>query len=302
MQCPHRNTRAACTLVQLAQHRRCFHVYTHGEGFLGCLGHGDFSDRDRSQPVMELASMNIRKVSAGWSHSAAVSEDGHLVVWGRPYDFRGSLRLSNVNRFLPVFVSAVNAFSNTREVFPKPVIVPIKSRDAGALGHESLRLSTTTKERLRDIGNHVKSQHTGSSSYPCSRVMDVACSAGLTAVVTDRGRVYCMGQNKWGQCGRGPGGPNHVFEPMLVKGKELHLEEVTSLAVGFQHILVLCRSGAVYGWGKGERGQLGIGNDTEQSATKGELVSRDYSWFILVVLTSANGSCYRHAQDAVWLS
>ncbi|CAN0084478.1 unnamed protein product [Discosporangium mesarthrocarpum] len=44
--------------------------------------------------------------------------------------------------------------------------------------------------------------------------------------------------------------------------------QVVSMALGFQHVLVLCESGAVYGWGKGERGQLGSGEHNERTAVR----------------------------------
>ncbi|CAN0474658.1 unnamed protein product, partial [Ascophyllum nodosum] len=87
----------------------------------------------------------------------------------------------------------------------------------------------------------------------------VACSAALTVVLSEDGRVYCMGYNRWGQCGQGSDNVFTIFEPLRVGGQVLDDERVTSLAVGFQQVLVLCESGRVYGWGKSLRGQLGIG-------------------------------------------
>lgn len=248
-------------------------VYTCGEGFLGCLGHGDFSDCEVPKHVEVLASTKVRKVSAGWTHSAAVSSDGQLLVWGRPYDFKGSLRLNNMNRLLPFLVAAVNAFSSTSEVLAQPVIVPLapgapRSNKPGNLTRpppsniKALRTSTVARR-------HTASSHQSVNSFSDSRVVDVACSAALTVALTQDGRVYCMGQNRWAQCGQGPKGPAHVFEPVPVGG-ELVKERVVSIAVGFQHVLVLCQSGLVYGWGKGERGQLGTNGGSEEVPTQGE--------------------------------
>lgn len=80
-----------------------------------------------------------------------------------------------------------------------------------------------------------------------------------------------MGYNRWGQCGQGPQNVFTVFEPLCVGGELLNSETVIKLAVGFQQVLVLCESGAVYGWGKGLRGQLGIGGELIELPVRGAL-------------------------------
>lgn len=49
----------------------------------------------------------------------------------------------------------------------------------------------------------------------------------------------------------------HVYNPAVIRG--LDEEHVISLACGLQHCLALTKSGHVYAWGKGQRGQLGAG-------------------------------------------
>lgn len=304
---PSPHSRLCCPFASLLRrHRhRKLHVYTHGEGFLGCLGHGNFSALDEVQRVDGVAAVDIRQGSAGWTHSAAVDSQGRLLVWGRPYDFKGSLRLNNMQRVFPILVRAVNAFSNRGEVMPEPVIVPIRTtaevmaqpyrddRSSLLTSIAAAATTATTSTRApppvppsntlmtnfksgfgqRDYASMVDPTHAVSVSHgPAGpKAVGVACSAALTVVLTERGRVYCMGQNRWGQCGQGPSGPDHVFEPLLVRGKALSKEKVVKLAIGFQHCLVLCESGAVYGWGKGERGQLGTGDDaSEELAVQGE--------------------------------
>ncbi|CAM9657120.1 unnamed protein product [Sphacelaria rigidula] len=320
--------RCTSTLHSLQQQRRLRHVYTHGKGFLGCLGHGDFNERDTLHRVEGCSALDIRQISAGWTHSAAIDGQGRLIVWGRPYDFKGSMRLNNMQRVLPILVRAVNAFTNRGEVIPAPVIVPVrtaaeiaaepwdgsptskttqedppsKAAPATTLASSSVHAATTATQAVKansddghgDSGTPVRGRD---GSYP--RAASVACSAALTAVLTEQGRVYCMGQNRWGQCGQGSTGaqgPMHVFEPLPVKGKGLSREKVVKLAVGFQHCLVLCESGVVYGWGKGERGQLGTGYDaTEDTAVPVQLPGKAVdlsSGFNHAVALLENGDVY----------
>jgi alpha-tubulin suppressor-like RCC1 family protein len=82
----------------------------------------------------------------------------------------------------------------------------------------------------------------------------VRCSAGLTAVTTDDGKVYMLGANRFGQCGIGT---RTAFEwqPTALKGMED--EVVRDVQLGFQHGVCVTESGHAYAWGKGLTGQLG---------------------------------------------
>lgn len=259
---------------QQQQHRsrkRPLHVYTHGEGFLGALGHGDFAARTEAQPVAALASRDVRSASAGWTHSAAVCRDtGQVLVWGRPFDLKQPLRINRIQRLVPLVVTAINALASPREVLPTPVAVPL----VASPGVEAT--STTVASAFVDARPAPPQHRQSPQSPPPSaassshiRAKSVACSAALTVVLGEDGRVYCMGYNRWGQCGQGPDNVFTVFEPLRVGGRALEGETVTRLAVGFQQVLVLCESGKVFGWGKGLRGQLGIGGEMTELPEQG---------------------------------
>ena len=106
----------------------------------------------------------------------------------------------------------------------------------------------------------------------------IATSAGLTAVISNTGSLYTFGLNHRGQCGTGEFGPN-VWRPTQVRGlgsirfildhgepsdnlfKDFLEQEhpIVSVALGLQHGIALDSAGQVFCWGKGERGQLGLG-------------------------------------------
>lgn len=272
--------------------KRRLHVHTHGEGFLGCLGHGDFKKQPESLPVAALAAKDIRAVSAGWTHSAAICADGELLVWGRPYDVKQPLRINRIQRLVPLVVSAINALANKSELLARPVKIPIVSKPPttstaptpsppppviATHNAATSRSATVAGGNLGAGGVTPVAQLVSLDGTATGvRATDVACSAGLTVVLTDEGRVFCMGYNRWGQCGQGPDNVFTVFEPLLVGGKVLENETVTKLAVGFQQVLVLCESGAVYGWGKGLRGQLGIGGELIELPVQGAFMKTSH--------------------------
>jgi hypothetical protein len=117
----------------------------------------------------------------------------------------------------------------------------------------------------------------------------LSASAGLTAVISKTGKLYTFGLNHRGQCGVGSFSPN-VWTPTPVLGlaslrfildytasqedkddnpnnsgshvyKECTEQEYPMIGVslGLQHGLALDCMGQIFSWGKGERGQLGLG-------------------------------------------
>ncbi|CAB1099780.1 unnamed protein product [Ectocarpus sp. CCAP 1310/34] len=266
--------------------KRALHVYTHGEGFLGALGHGDFSAREETLPVAALASRDLRCASAGWTHSAAVCRDtGEVLVWGRPFDLKQPLRINRIQRLFPFVVTAINALASSREVLPSPVPVPLIAKPSAA------STASTITAAFHDARPSSYSLPAPSSL----RANSVACSAALTVVLGEDGKVYCMGYNRWGQCGQGPENEFTVFEPLRVGGRALEREQVVKLAVGLQQVLVLCESGRVFGWGKGLRGQLGVGDETMELPEEVELPGKVVdlrSGFSHAVAILENGDVY----------
>ena len=57
-------------------------VYTWGHGVNGRLGHGDEADHLVPKVVQTLLGKEIRGVSCGPSHTAAINVSGELFTWG----------------------------------------------------------------------------------------------------------------------------------------------------------------------------------------------------------------------------
>ena len=67
--------------VALISRQGCLQVRTTGINTWGQLGHGDRLLRSRFTPTLPVA--HVTAVQAGDEHSAAVTEDGDLFMWGR---------------------------------------------------------------------------------------------------------------------------------------------------------------------------------------------------------------------------
>ena len=201
----------------------------------GSLGQGDALQDSATFLQVALPSdvRGIVRVSAGWGHSAAITDDARLLVFGRPYDFSNLLQINRLTSISPQLGRFVGRFTNFFGVDD--------SRDSR--------------------GTEVAGVFTTPTLYDIDDVSAVVCTAGLTATLSLEGVVHCFGLNRWGQCGHSTNnkvGAMHVYSPqrVLIPAGE----RVRSLDAGLQHCLVALHTGQVLAWGKGNRGQLGDGN------------------------------------------
>lgn len=202
-------------------------VYSKGCGLFGALGfNNNLRDSELFQPVPHyIKGDDITQISAGWGHSAYLTQSGKIYVFGRPYEFRTLLRQHKFRRLSHMLARFV-AFGSY-----------LLDKDVGFF-----RQPTPFDE--------------------IENAAEVQCSgAGLTLVTNKAGEVYAFGNNRWGQCGREKDSVNPhfsqvIYDPVLVKGINT---KVVCIESGLQHCIALTENGNVYAWGKHKRGQLGIG-------------------------------------------
>lgn len=89
------------------------------------------------------------------------------------------------------------------------------------------------------------------------KVVQISCGESHTVFLLENGVVFAEGDNGYGQLGIDStvdSGPNEVLE---LRG--IH---VSRIATGSWHSFAITTSGRVYGWGKNDKGQLGLGDET----------------------------------------
>ncbi|CAM9402271.1 unnamed protein product [Chrysoparadoxa australica] len=212
---------------------RAYTTYTLGSGWMGGLGLGDFEDVDKAVPIPTLEAVNMRTIVAGWAHTVGIDDNGHVLIWGRPFDFKTLLRLERW-RNIP-FITRISSWVNSREGDGVQMLMPEPQR---------VLLGQSETERA----------------------VSVAASAALTAVVSDTGAVYCLGSNNYGQCGIGSEYPYTTYELKEPVVGAIQGQKAIQAGVGLQHVIALSETGDVFVWGKGQRGQLGNGADGDSSA------------------------------------
>jgi alpha-tubulin suppressor-like RCC1 family protein len=96
------------------------------------------------------------------------------------------------------------------------------------------------------------------SVQPGPAVAQVSCGFGHTLLLDRQGGVWACGYAGDGALGVGRDQPN-ALAPRYVAA--LEGVRVTAVSAGGLHSLALGDGGAVYAWGQGQHGRLGLGDD-----------------------------------------
>ncbi|KAH6755947.1 hypothetical protein C2S53_007073 [Perilla frutescens var. hirtella] len=92
--------------------------------------------------------------------------------------------------------------------------------------------------------------------------VQVSCGDTLTAGLTSTGRVFTIGSAVYGQLGIPQARDKSI---VAVKGRLID-EFVVEISSGSFHVAVLTSRGNVYTWGRGENGQLGLGDTKDRNS------------------------------------
>ncbi|KAL1459278.1 hypothetical protein WDU94_011280, partial [Cyamophila willieti] len=218
-------------------------VYSWGVGEHGKLGHGNTLSQRRPKLIMGgLYGKRVTQVSAGHSHSAAVTEDHLLFTWGEGDHGRlghGDLK----SRHSPTLVSELSDVtavscgeSHTLVLGVDGVVWSMGSGNWGKLGHDDTSKLTSPKriEALRKF-----------------RVKRVCAGTTFSLALTWDGLVFW-----WGLGLRASSISSLV--PVLVTDLSSH--QIVDISIGDSHVLALSQYNEVFAWGSNTMGQCGQDN------------------------------------------
>ena len=202
----------------------------------------------QSNPDYDFSSEGeVIQVAAGNSHSAAVTKDGDLYMWGDNY--YGQLGVySNVDSNIPI---KVNNSSST---------LPEKSVKYVALGgvHSAAITKGGSLYMWGCNGNGRLGDGTTTDRYTPVKIMDNVASVNLggyhSAAITKNGSLYTWGYNEYGQLGDGTS--SHKTKPVKI------MDNIVSVSLGGNHSAAITKDGSLYMWGWGYYGQLGDGTSS----------------------------------------
>mmetsp|Transcript_26924 Transcript_26924/g.58797 ORF Transcript_26924/g.58797 Transcript_26924/m.58797 type:complete len:634 (+) Transcript_26924:184-2085(+) len=256
-------------------------LWSCGKNSRGQLGIGNQIESLRLQLVQNLTH-NARIVSAasGAEHSMALSSDGSLYTWGDSK--RGQLGHMQLHH-----VATVNGLDNALLTLPLRIsrldpstLSPENRVTAIAAGsHHSMALTvggSILAFGANDCGNlglgdfvdrwkpTKVSIAADEEEGQCIRAVQLACGAAHSvALISNQGclEVRTTGANSWGQLGQGTQDrqPQNYFKPTS------SLPKVVAVQAGDEHSAAITATGDLYVWGRGDSGQLGLGDARARS-------------------------------------
>ena len=204
----------------------------------------------QSNPDYDFSSAGeIVQVAAGGTHTAAVTKDGDLYMWGRN-DYGQLGVYSNADSKIPI---KVNNSSST---------LPEKSVKYIALGY--YHSVAITKDGSLYMWGYNRSGQLGDGTttdrYTPIKIMDNVASVSLggshSAAVTKDGSLYMWGDNGNGRLGDGT--TTNRYTPVKI------MDNVASVSLGSSHSAAITKDGSLYMWGFNYYGQLGDGTTTDR--------------------------------------
>ncbi|ESP05641.1 hypothetical protein LOTGIDRAFT_181433 [Lottia gigantea] len=222
-------------------------VFTWGDGDYGRLGHGNNTTQKTPKLVQALLGKIVKSVSAGYRHSAVVTEDGELYTWGEG-DYGRLGHGDSTSRGLPKLVKDISNVgqvacgnSNTIAVSQDGKTVwSFGSGDNGKLGHG-------------DMNRQYKPKVIEAFNGMCIR--KVSCGSQTSLALTSTGQVYVWGSGSGLGCGLSE---FTALTPQLVK--DLHNVHIVDIAMGDSHCIALSHDNRIYAWGNNAMGQCGQGH------------------------------------------
>ena len=214
------------------------------------LGHGDHEDQLLPKKIEALAARRVVAVSAGGHHSLVLTADGAVWSWGRGAfgklghgDTQLQLLPKKVEALAGRRVVAVSAgYSHSLAITADGAVWSWGDGGEGELGHGDEQRQPLPKKIEALAGQ---------------RVVAVSAGGEYSLAITADGSVWSCGFGGGGKLGHGD-----VQNQLLPKKIEaLAGQHVVAVAAGWQHSLALAADGAVFTWGRGERGCLGHGED-----------------------------------------
>jgi len=205
----------------------------------------------------------IISVACGHSHSMAITLNGQLLSWGdNKFSQLGLGPNAPSEVSVPALVTGIKDVStvscghaHTVALTKTGVVYSWGDGDAGLLGHGDTLIQSQPKriDALRGL-----------------EIRAVVCGGLHTLALTKQGHLYSWGKGEGGQLGVPykqlihNAEENHFYlmTPQRVRGA-LENEVIVQVACGDAHSLALSRKGAVFSWGYGYYGQLGLGVSSE---------------------------------------
>ncbi|XP_041374032.1 probable E3 ubiquitin-protein ligase HERC1 isoform X2 [Gigantopelta aegis] len=232
-------------------------IFSWGDGDYGKLGHGsNLTQKSPKIIIGPLTSKVVKCISAGYRHSAAVTEDGELYSWGEGHGDSSS-------RNLPKHVKQISGVGQVACGSSHTLVVSQDGRtvwsfgggENGQLGHGDMNRQYEPKIIEALVGMYIQK---------------VVCGCQFSLALTSTGQIYAWGSGSCLGCGA-----SEVISlrPRLIE--ELQNIRLVDIASGDSHCLALTHDNEVYAWGNNGMGQCGQGHTQSPITRPRKVLSLD---------------------------
>jgi len=240
----------ACALDSLGR------VFCWGAGFYGQLGNN--SNLGTSTPTQVNGSGVYKELGCGENHSCALQlSNGTMHCWGdNAFGQLGDY--SATQRLVPTYASLWGSGQYD--------VIVVGERTSFAFGGNESRCdgAATNGQLGMPSGATTEDPSTGWSGchVDSGARFVIAGDAGPSSscvVEASQGRLYCSGNNAYGQLGNGT--YTSSTTPVAVSG----VTNMAAVAMGWTHACALRGDGTLWCWGRNNHGQLGDGTGTTRN-------------------------------------
>eukprot|EP01035_Chromulina_nebulosa_P017384 gene17384-22933_t len=198
---------------------------------------------------------NVTQIHAynGCEHTIAITSDGKLYSFG--YNLRGQLGLGGANsEFVPRLVKSLLSrkvvmascsYHHSFFLCSDNSIYSCGRNDSGQLG-----LGDCTDRKTPQLVTSNITQHT---------INSMSCGQYHSMLLTSNNKVFVCGKNDYGQLGLDNVDSCYVLTSITVPFLDVN-DSVTSICCGYYHSLLLTSCSMIYGFGRNDDGQLGLGH------------------------------------------
>ncbi|KAG0199388.1 hypothetical protein BGX28_007341 [Mortierella sp. GBA30] len=213
---------------------------------------GRSGDEYTPMPVEGLDGIKVVKVACSDSLTVALTDDGHVYTWGT---FRSA--------------EGILGHSKEKEVQDLPTIVPkIKGVVDIVTGTDHVLALTSTGHvyswgngQQMQLGRRIVARRMLNGLTPESvgakGMVKVGAGSYHSFSIDKDGKAYAWGLNTYGQCGNED--PTTENVPSVAPIAALQDEHVIDIQGGEHHTVALTKTGTVYGFGRSDSHQLGLG-------------------------------------------
>ncbi|KAK2888184.1 probable E3 ubiquitin-protein ligase HERC1 isoform X2 [Channa argus] len=223
-------------------------VFSWGDGEYGKLGHGNNATQKYPKIIQgPLSGKVVVCVSAGYRHSAAVTNDGELYTWGEG-DFGRLGHSDSQSRNIPTLVKDISGVGQVSCGSSHTIAVAQDGRtvwsfgggDNGKLGHGDTNRVYRPKVIEALHGFLIRKVCAGSQS---------------SLALTSAGQVFAWGCGSCLGCGSSE---TTSLRPRFID--DLSITKIIDISCGDSHCLALSHENEVYAWGNNTMGQCGQGH------------------------------------------